>query len=121
MFETGKELISKGSNRYDNITINPADVTSIIFTSGTTGNSKGVMLSQKNIISNIVQMRQLIWIDHTMTFLSVLPLHHVYECTCGFLCQVHAGTKIAYVQSLKQIAENIREAEVTNINFIYSW
>ena len=118
MFEIGKKLLSKGSNRYDSITINPENVTSIIFTSGTTGNPKGVMLSQKNITSNIVQMRQLIWIDHTMTFLSVLPLHHVYECTCGFLCQLHAGTKIAYAQSLKQIADNIREARVTNINVV---
>jgi len=118
MYNIGKNLISNGSKRYDNITINPEKVTSIIFTSGTTGNPKGVMLSQKNITSNIVQMRQLIWIDHTMTFLSVLPLHHVYECTCGFLCQLHAGTKIAYAQSLKQIAENIREAKVTNINVV---
>ena len=118
MYDTGKKLILKGSNYYDNVTINPEDVTSIIFTSGTTGNPKGVMLSQKNITSNIVQMRQLIWIDNTMTFLSVLPLHHVYECTCGFLCQLHAGTKIAYAQSLKQIGENIKEAKVTNINVV---
>jgi len=61
------------------------------------------MLSQKNIISNIVQMRQLHYIDDKDTFLSFLPLHHSYECTCGFLCQVHAGSTIAYAQSLKKL------------------
>jgi len=118
MVSKGKKLIDNGSQVYRDIKLNPKEVTSIIFTSGTTGNPKGVMLSQRNIISNIVQMRSLIWIDETMTFLSVLPLHHVYECTCGFLCQVHAGTKIAYAQSLKKIGENIAEAEATNLNVV---
>jgi long-chain acyl-CoA synthetase len=118
LFKKGGELIQNGSDKYPAVDTSRDDVASIIFTSGTTGNPKGVMLSQKNIISNIVQMRKLIWIDETMRFLSVLPLHHVYECTCGFLCQIHAGTKIAYAQSLKKIAENLAEVSATNINVV---
>ncbi len=118
LFLKGKKILENGKDVYNSVKLNPEIVTSIIFTSGTTGKPKGVMLSQNNIISNIVQMRQLIWIDNTMTFLSVLPLHHVYECTCGFLCQLHAGTKIAYAQSLKHVAENIAEARATNINVV---
>lgn len=98
---------------YEKVEIDPEKVTSIIFTSGTTGVPKGVMLSQKNIISNIVQMRQLHYIDENDTFLSFLPLHHSYECTCGFLCQVHAGSKIAYADSLKKLGDNIGEVKTT--------
>ncbi len=116
--EKGKELIKSGSNRYDNIKIDPKECTSILFTSGTTGKPKGVMLSQFNIVQNIIGMRKLIWIDETKYFLSVLPLHHAYECTCGFLVQVHAGSKIVYAQSLKKIADNIKEGKITNINVV---
>ncbi|MFW6137856.1 MAG: AMP-dependent synthetase/ligase [Spirochaetota bacterium] len=118
LIQNGEQRIKQGNRKYPGIRINPEETASILFTSGTTGTPKGVMLSQKNIISNIVQMRQLIWLDETMTFLSVLPLHHVYECTCGFLCQVHAGTRIAYAQSLKKIAQNINEIRPTNINVV---
>ncbi|MFN3410844.1 MAG: AMP-binding protein [Exilispira sp.] len=116
--EKGRLLRNSGIKNYDQIKINPEDCTSILFTSGTTGKPKGVMLSQFNIVQNIWGMRQLIWIDHTKYFLSVLPLHHAYECTCGFLCQVHAGSKIVYAQSLKKLADNIREGKITNINVV---
>ncbi|MCX8058021.1 MAG: AMP-binding protein [Spirochaetes bacterium] len=113
------KLISLGIEKckidsiYNKININPNEVTSILFTSGTTGIPKGVMLSQKNILSNIRQMRSLYWIDENDTFLSVLPLHHSYECTCGFLCQIHSGSSIYYAQSLKKIADNLRESKAT--------
>lgn len=116
--EKGKELLTSGSKKYENIIIDPNECTSILFTSGTTGKPKGVMLSQFNIVQNIVGMRKLIWIDETKYFLSVLPLHHAYECTCGFLCQVHAGSKIVYAQSLKKLADNIKEGKITNINVV---
>ncbi|MEJ5272865.1 MAG: AMP-binding protein [Spirochaetota bacterium] len=116
--EKGSKLRKEGIKKYDEIKINPKDCTSILFTSGTTGKPKGVMLSQFNIVQNIVGMRKLIWIDDTKYFLSVLPLHHAYECTCGFLCQVHAGSKIVYAQSLKKLGDNIKEGRVTNINVV---
>ncbi|HPC38495.1 MAG TPA: AMP-binding protein, partial [Exilispira sp.] len=116
--EKGSKLRKEGIKKYDKIKVNPKDCTSILFTSGTTGKPKGVMLSQFNIVQNIVGMRKLIWIDNTKYFLSVLPLHHAYECTCGFLCQIHAGSKIVYAQSLKKLGDNIKEGKVTNINVV---
>ncbi len=113
IIEIGEKTLNSNEDIYNSINLNPEDVTSIIFTSGTTGKAKGVMLSQKNIITNIVQMRQVFLIKPEDTFLSFLPLHHAYECTCGFLCQVHAGSRIAYSQSLKQLANNIAEAQTT--------
>lgn len=112
LIEKGKVII-KISSKYSKVVIDPDEVTSILFTSGTTGIPKGVMLSQKNILSNIRQMRSLYLIDENDTFLSVLPLHHSYECTCGFLCQLDAGSAIAYAQSLKKIADNLRESQAT--------
>lgn len=114
----GKITKNSSASNYDKVNINPNECTSILFTSGTTGKPKGVMLSQFNIVQNIYGMRKLIWIDETKYFLSVLPLHHAYECTCGFLCQVHAGSKIVYAQSLKKIGDNIKEGKVTNINVV---
>jgi|YNPMSStandDraft_1061717.scaffolds.fasta_scaffold00013_60 long-chain acyl-CoA synthetase len=112
LISKGKEIYEKNSI-YQKINLNPEEVTSILFTSGTTGVPKGVMLSQKNILSNIRQMRSLYWIDENDLFLSVLPLHHSYECTCGFLCQIDAGSAIAYAQSLKKIADNLYESKAT--------
>ena len=111
--QQGREALNKNFRRYAETVCDPDLVTSLIFTSGTTGVPKGVMLSQKNIITNIVQMLQLHKIEPADVFLSVLPLHHAYECTCGFLCQVHVGSTIAYARNLKTISENLAEVKTT--------
>ncbi|HOF01668.1 MAG TPA: AMP-binding protein [Spirochaetota bacterium] len=113
LVEKGKESFGGPGGLYDKIKINNKEVTSIIFTSGTTGQPKGVMLSQFNIISNIYQMLQLHKISDKDVFLSFLPLHHAYECTCGFLCQIYVGSTIAYAKSLRTIADNLSEAKAT--------
>ncbi len=113
LIEKGKKYYGAANGLYDKVKINNKEVTSIIFTSGTTGRPKGVMLSQFNIVSNIYQMLQLHKISHNDVFLSFLPLHHAYECTCGFLCQVYIGSTIAYAKSLRTIADNLKEAKAT--------
>ncbi|RKZ01739.1 MAG: long-chain fatty acid--CoA ligase [Candidatus Hydrothermota bacterium] len=77
------------------------DLAVILYTSGTTGVSKGVMLTQKNIASNIDAMYQVFIFSVGDTFFSVLPIHHVFEATAGFLNPINAGSTIVFARSLK--------------------
>lgn len=113
LIESGKKRIAEGDNTYSELPIDVDKLASLIFTSGTTGVSKGVMLSQKNIFSNIIEMTQMIKIGPEDTFLSILPLHHCYECTCGFLCQIYRGSVIAYCEGLHRILKNMMEVKPT--------
>ena len=70
----------------------------LLYTSGTTGNSKGVMLSQKNIVSNIIQSGAVQEIKESFKFLSVLPLSHTYENTIGFLLAMYHGASVSYLR-----------------------
>lgn len=93
--------------------INPDEMAVIIFTSGTLGRAKGVMLSQRNLASNLMDMVGFFGIYPTDTFLSVLPIHHTYECTCGMLCPIYGGASVYYARSLKTIVEDLQEVKPT--------
>jgi len=93
--------------------IDADEVGEIIFTSGSLGRAKGVMLSQKNIASNLMSMTKMIQIKKEDRFLSVLPAHHTYECTCGFLCPLFMGSSVHYARSLKTVAEDMQKAKPT--------
>ena len=93
--------------------IDPAEAAEIIFTSGSLGRAKGVMLSQKNIASNLMAMTKMIQIIKEDRFLSVLPIHHTYECTCGFLCPLFSGASVHYARSLKTVSEDMQKAKPT--------
>ena len=93
--------------------IDPNEIAEIIFTSGSLGRAKGVMLSQKNIASNLMAMTKMIQITEEDRFLSVLPIHHTYECTCGFLCPLFMGSSVHYARSLKTVAEDMQKAKPT--------
>lgn len=113
LIEEGKELIKKGDISYTNSSIDEEEIKIILFTSGTTDLSKAVMLSHKNLCTNIMDMSSYVYFDSNDTFLSVLPIHHTYECTCGFLCALYRGATIAYCEGLRHIAKNLKEAKVT--------
>jgi len=113
LIEKGNALLQAGSEAYRNQEINPAEMKILLFTSGTTGTAKGVMLSHKNISTNLMAMCQMLYIDEKDTFLSLLPLHHTYECTCGYLCQIFRGCTIAYCEGLKYIVQNLQESKAT--------
>ena len=81
---------------YSNVSIDIDALAVLIFTSGTTGVSKGVMLSQRNICCNIENLGKLVKLDPEDVALSVLPLHHVYECTAGFLFPISRGAAVGY-------------------------
>ncbi len=97
---------------YKNLKINPSEVGMLLFTSGTTSKSKIVMLSQQNICSDIMSMFQMCDIGGD-TFLTVLPLHHTYECTCGFLGQVFSGSTVAVGDGLSRFTNDLLLANPT--------
>lgn len=109
----GKKLIDEGNSEYENIKINPDEMKILLFTSGTTGNSKAVMLSHKNICSNIVSIASIVKVDNATRVLSILPLHHTYECTIGYLLVVYGGGTICYCEGLRYITKNIQEYQPT--------
>ena len=109
LVKIGAKLYSEGLTTIDTMEIDKDDMSILIFTSGTTGNSKGVCLAQKNICANINQTAMMVKIDPTLHSLSVLPLHHTYETTLGHCLQLSGGACISYADGLRQVAKNINE------------
>jgi len=93
--------------------IDPDELAEIIFTSGSLGRAKGVMLSQKNLAENLMAMTKYIRITSEDRFLGVLPIHHSYACTCGFLCPMYAGASVHFAQSLKTIVDDLQSVRAT--------
>lgn len=105
----GKELLIQGNSQFDNIIVNPDEMRILLFTSGTTGNAKGVCLSQRNICSNILSTYGIVKVKRSDLFFSILPLHHTYECTLGFLLPIYSGASICYCEGLRHIVKNMGE------------
>jgi long-chain acyl-CoA synthetase len=91
----------------------PDAVAVIVFTSGSMGRAKGVMLSQRNVTANLQGMLSMVELYPEDRFLSVLPLHHTYECTCGFLCPLLVGASVHYARSLKTVVEDLQRVRAT--------
>lgn len=87
--------------------IAPDEMQVLLFTSGTTGSSKGVCLSQYNILSDIYSTVQAVKITENDKTLSILPLHHTYECTLNCLLLLSKGACICYCSSLTRIQKDI--------------
>ena len=107
--EEGRKLLEQGlDSEIDN-----EKMGIMLFTSGTTAISKAVMLSHKNICSNLQDITSVIKLTPEDRFLSFLPLHHTFECTVGFLYPVSTGGSIAFCDGIRHIAENIKEYQIT--------
>ena len=113
LLEKGKKLLENGDRRFIDAKIDSENMGIMLFTSGTTSISKAVMLSQKNLVTNVMDIRNLFELDETDTFLSFLPLHHVFECTVGFLYSLSIGASIAFCDGVKYMVDNLKEYEVT--------
>ena len=111
--EEGKKLLEEGNRAFLDAEIDNEKMGIMLFTSGTTAISKAVMLSHKNICSNLQDITSVIKVDEYDRFLSFLPLHHTFECTVGFLYPVSAGGAIAFCDGIRHIAENIKEYQIT--------
>lgn len=109
----GQQLLSFGDVRYTSIEYDIKDLKELIFTSGTTGKSKGVMLSAESLVFNIINGQKLMKI--TDTCLSILPYHHSYESTTGILVMLHAGMTICINESLRSLLPNFKLYNPTEV------
>lgn len=115
LIDNGKRIVNSGDNSFMEIEIDPEEFKVLLFTSGTTSNSKGVMLCNKNLAENINAVNAYVKIYPTDRFFSVLPLHHTYESTIGFLVPIAIGCSIAVCEGLRYIVPNLQEAKPTAV------
>lgn len=113
LLERGRELLRQGDRAYLDAEVDGKALGSLIFTSGTTGMAKGVMLSQYNICSDLMALSGVVKIRTDDQVLSVLPLHHTYESSLGFLFVLYSGACISFCEGLKYLAKNMQEVQPT--------
>lgn len=109
----GKAAIDGGDTTFEDITIDPLEAKIMLFTSGTTALSKGVLLCHRNICANLMAMCSMVNIVPEDIFLSILPPHHTYESTCGILAPLYRGSCIAFNDGLKYIPNNLNESKAS--------
>ena len=112
LIREGKEAITAGNTDFTEAVINNEEMCSLLFTSGTTGMAKGVMLSHKNLAANVYNMSKYVNVDGGIG-LSVLPMHHSYEMTCHILTGLFQGIAIAICEGLKYIQSNLAEVHAS--------
>ena len=113
LIKVGKDLIKNGARSFLDAEIDNDAMTVMLFTSGTTSQSKAVMLSHTNLTTNIYDIGSIVDIRKGDVLLSFLPLHHVFECTVGFLFVLSVGATVAFCEGIRHIAENLKEFECT--------
>lgn len=111
----GKTLVRDGEREYVDMDINPYNMSVLLFTSGTTGVSKGVMLSHKNLLGNVINMSKFVSVPDDQIVLSILPVHHVYEMTCTYLTCLYQGATVAISEGFKYIQKNLSELNASII------
>lgn len=111
----GYSLFAQGDVRYREISIKPDACAALLFTSGTTSQSKIVMLSQRNIMLDMQRGAKPYNLTTDDKFLSILPLHHMFECNAGFLVPLYSGSSIYFSRGIRYIAEEFKEQQPTVI------
>ena len=102
-----------GDRSFTDARVRASDMVSILFTSGTTGVSKGVMLSHRNLCSDILIAQTYLEVCPEDIFFSVLPIHHTYECTCTMLEGCFMGASMAFCRGLKYITKDMQAVRPT--------
>lgn len=113
LIEKGKKLIDEGNTEFIDAKIENEKMNIMLFTSGTTSASKVVALSHKNICSNLMDIASILDVNENDVFLSFLPLHHVFECTVGFLFALYKGAQTVFCDGIRHIPENMKEYKVS--------
>ena len=118
-FETvkniGHKLYENGNNCLLDTKIDKDEFKVLIFTSGTTSASKGVMVCNRNLTENVYACQCYVYLKPNDRLFSVLPLHHTYESTIGFLYPFSQGASVAVCEGLKYLVQNIKETNPTAI------
>ena len=113
LISEGMKLVQNGDTRFTNAKIDNEKMSIMLFTSGTTSISKAVALSHKNICSNLMDISSILDVNSSDVFLSFLPLHHVFECTVGFLFSLYVGAETVFCDGIRHIPENLAEYKVS--------
>ena len=112
LISEGIQLVKSGDTSFTNAKIDNEKMSIMLFTSGTTSKSK-VALSHKNICSNLMDISSILDVNSSDVFLSFLPLHHVFECTVGFLFSLYVGAETVFCDGIRHIPENLAEYKVS--------
>ena len=113
LISEGIQLVKSGDTSFVNAKIDNEKMSIMLFTSGTTSISKAVALSHKNICSNLMDISSILDVNSSDVFLSFLPLHHVFECTVGFLFSLYVGAETVFCDGIRHIPENLAEYKVS--------
>ena len=113
IIQKGKELLENGNREFIDSKINNEEMAIMLFTSGTTNMSKAVMLSHKNICTNIMDISECFDVTYEDRMLSFLPLHHTFECTVGFLYPVSVGCSIIFSKGVRHIGDEMKNFKIT--------
>ena len=113
LISEGIQLVKSGDTSFTNAKIDNEKMSIMLFTSGTTSISKAVALSHKNICSNLMDISSILDVNSSDVFLSFLPLHHVFECTVGFLFSLYDGAETVFCDGIRHIPENLAEYKVS--------
>lgn len=112
-FEIGRKMYKDGKKHLENIKLDKDALSVILFTSGTTGVSKGVCLSQHNICFDVTSVLSVVKVNPDDQCLSVLPIHHTYESTVGFFAFIYSGACISFGRGLRYILQDMKEIRPT--------
>ena len=118
LLSEGYSIIAGGRRAYEELPIDPDEMRILLFTSGTTGLAKGVMLCHRNICYNVQATAEYVNMDilqNGKVGLSVLPIHHTYEFSADIVCALYQGCTVAFCEGLKYIAKNLVEAQASYI------
>ena len=113
LISEGIQLVKSGDTSFTNAKIDNEKMSIMLFTSGTTSISKAVALSHKNICSNLMDISSILDVNSSDVFLSFLPLHHVFECTVGFLFSLYVGAETVFCDGIRHIPKNLAEYKVS--------
>ncbi len=115
LLSEGRTMLEQGDQTYDDLTIDGDALASLLFTSGTTSTSKAVMLSHRNICADIEGLAGILKLKPGTRMLSILPLHHTFENTCGLYTALAFGCEIVICDGLRYIQKNLQEYHIDMI------